>query len=104
MNFIKIQPNNNGSHNNLSNFNLTIPPEEGWAVIPESVGTPSTLENFPFGTITVVDVDGVPTVASWVPGEIPETPTYDPPPSQLDKVEAQATYTAMMTDTLLEEV
>lgn len=27
----------------------------------------------------------------------------DPAPTQLDRVEAQATYTAMMTDTLLEE-
>ena len=33
---------------------------------------------------------------------LPE-PDPDPePPSQLDRVEAQATYTAMMTDTLLE--
>lgn len=105
MNFIEITPKDNGSHNNFSNPDLTYETfnESGWAVIPESVGTPETLENFPFGTITVVDVDGVPTVASWVPGEIPETPAYEPPPSQLDKVEAQVTYTAMMTDTLLEE-
>lgn len=31
-------------------------------------------------------------------------PEPDPEPTQLDRVEAQATYTAMMTDTLLEEV
>lgn len=35
------------------------------------------------------------------PKPIPPTPT--PEPSQLDMVEAQALYTAMMTDTLLEE-
>lgn len=27
----------------------------------------------------------------------------DPPPTQMDRLEAQTTYTAMMTDTLLEE-
>lgn len=27
----------------------------------------------------------------------------DPPPTQIDRLEAQTTYTAMMTDTLLEE-
>lgn len=27
----------------------------------------------------------------------------DPPPTQMDRLEAQATYTALMTDTLLEE-
>ena len=30
-------------------------------------------------------------------------PELEPEPTQLDRVEAQATYTAMMTDTLLEE-
>lgn len=34
----------------------------------------------------------------------PAPPEPDPAPTQLDRVEAQATYTAMMTDTLLEEV
>ena len=31
-------------------------------------------------------------------------PEPEPEPTQLDRVEAQATYTAMMTDTLLTEV
>ena len=31
-------------------------------------------------------------------------PEPEPEPTQLDRVEAQSTYTAMMTDTLLEEV
>lgn len=35
--------------------------------------------------------------APTIPG-----PASDPEPTQLDRVEAQATYTAMMTDTLLE--
>ena len=35
--------------------------------------------------------------------ETPEQPS-DPHPSQLDRIEAQVLYTAMMTDTILEEV
>lgn len=34
--------------------------------------------------------------------EIPVLPEPDPQPTQLDLIEAQVTYTAMMTDTLLE--
>lgn len=33
---------------------------------------------------------------------VEEIPDEDTPPSQLDQIEAQVTYTAMMTDTLLE--
>lgn len=33
---------------------------------------------------------------------VEDIPDEDTPPSQLDRVEAQATYTAMITDTLLE--
>ncbi len=44
----------------------------------------------------------VPTVTSWTPGVIPDPgPAPTPQPSQLDRVEAQSTYTAMMTNTLL---
>ena len=36
----------------------------------------------------------------------PQTPAHpsDPQPTQLDRIEAQALYTALMTDTILEEV
>lgn len=44
----------------------------------------------------------VPTVTSWAPSMIPDPgPAPAPEPSQLDRVEAQSTYTAMMTNTLL---
>lgn len=33
---------------------------------------------------------------------VEDIPDEDTPPSQLDQIEAQVTYTAMMTDTLLE--
>ena len=33
---------------------------------------------------------------------LPEPEPFDPGPSQLDRIEAQVVYTAMMTDTILE--
>ena len=41
---------------------------------------------------------------AFVLDPLPEPEPAPETPSQLDRVEAQATYTAMMTDTLLEEV
>ncbi len=108
MTIIKIAPNDNGSHDNqtingVTSETFSIP--EGYAVIPESGGTPDTLENYPFGEITVEDIDGIPTVTSWTPGVIPEPePEPDPGPSERERLEAQVTYTAIMTDTLLEGV
>jgi hypothetical protein len=39
----------------------------GWAVIPDDMETP----NLPYGDITVEEIEGVPTVTSWTPGEMP---------------------------------
>ena len=44
---------------------------------------------------TIVEVDGIPHIKREV--------IQDAAPTQIDRVEAQATYTAMMTDTLLGE-
>lgn len=108
MTIIKIAPHKNGGHDNqtINGANPeTFPIPEGYAVIPESLGTPETLENYPFGTVTTAIESDVPTVTSWTPLPVPvPEPEPDPEPTQLDRVEAQATYTAMMTDTLLEEV
>lgn len=122
MTIIKIEKNANGSHDNQT-INDAVPKAfpvpEGYAVIPEELGTPETLENFPFGEITTKLVNletilsttgetigfqpNVEYVTSWTPLPMPEpVPEPEPEPSQLDRVEAQATYTAMMTDTLLE--
>jgi hypothetical protein len=97
MRIIEIAPLDNGAHRN-QNGDLSVIPE-GWAVVPADLET----ENFPFGEVEVTDVDGVATVTSWSPLPIPEPePMPEPAPSQLDIIEAQVTYTAMMTDTLLE--
>lgn len=71
MTIIKIAPHPNGGHDNQTT-SAQIPIPEGYALLPEGVGTPETLENYPFGEITVADVDGVPTVTSWTPLPVPE--------------------------------
>lgn len=101
---IKIALNSNGSHSNQTLDNCTpetFPVPEGWAVIPASLGTPETLEHFPFGDITVEDVDGVPTVTSWTPLPIPEPekpePEPEPPASLEARVDALETETAAIS-------
>ena len=79
--FIKIQGNEAGAHQNQTHLGppycihgkLWIP--DGYAVIPNDMETP----NFPFGDITVEEINGIPTVTSWTPREIPE-PEPDPVP------------------------
>lgn len=43
-----------------------------------------------------------PDTEAWEAWKASLPPDLEPEPTQLDRVEAQATYTAMMTDTLLE--
>lgn len=96
MRIIEITALENGAHRNQS-YNNFLP--EGYAIIPDELDTP----NFPFGDIEVEEIDGIMTVTSWVAGEIPEPePEKEPEPTQLDIIEAQITYTAMMTNTLME--
>lgn len=89
---IRIKSNDNGSHENQTINNATLKTFQipnGYAVIPENVGTPDTLENYPFGEIIVKNIDGVPTVTRWTPGIIPPVePTLQPAPmeSQLKAV------------------
>lgn len=76
---IEIVTNELGSHNNhTADYNIPIP--EGWAILPSSVGTPDTLENFPFGEITV-DESTPPVVTSWTPGIMPNPAPVDPEPT-----------------------
>ena len=97
MRIIEIAALSNGAHRNQTGTFSAVP--DGWAVIPDTLDTP----NFPFGDVTAEEINGVMTVSSWIAGTIPEPePTPDPEPTQLDVIEAQVTYTAMMTDTLLE--
>ena len=74
MTIIKIAPEWNGSHNSIENADNILP---GWAVIPDNMETP----NFPFGTATAAEVDGVMTVTSWVAGTIPAPEPVTPEPT-----------------------
>ena len=98
MRAVEIIALENGAHRNQqSPIPFDIP--EGWAVIPADLKT----DNFPFGEVEVEEINGVMTVTSWTPSMMPEpttTPEYEP--TQLDIIEAQVTYTAMMTSTLME--
>ena len=97
MTIIEIAPLSNGAHRN-QNGGLSVVPT-GWAVIPTDMETP----NFPFGEVEVAEVDGVMTVTKWTPSEIPEPESApEAEPTQLDIIEAQVAYTAMMTGTLME--
>lgn len=70
INIVEIKALPNGAHRNIKGTIKTIP--VGWAVIPEDVGNPDTLENFPFGEVTAQEIDGVMTVTKWVAGVKPE--------------------------------
>lgn len=75
MRLIEIFKQENGSHANQTS-NLGFIPS-GYAIIPDDMETP----NFPFGDITVEEIDGVMTVTSWTPGEIQEPPVLEPEPT-----------------------
>lgn len=93
---IEITAQSNGAHRNQTGTFRTIP--DGWAEVPSSITIPDT---FPFVDIEVED--GV--VTSMTAGVVPEPePEPTPTPTQLDRLESQITYTAMMTDTLIPEV
>ena len=58
-----------------------------------------------FVTLTVEGeavTDVTPDTEAWEAWKASLPPDLEPEPTQLDRVEAQATYTAMMTNTLLE--
>ena len=67
-------------------------------MIPEDFPVPAS---FPFVTIEAEEnADGIMSVISMTEGIVPEAP--EPEPTWNEQMEAQITYTAMMTDTLLE--
>lgn len=92
---IELTPLKNGAHRNQTTSGLLSVPN-GWAVIPEDMEVPET---FPF--VSVEAINGV--VTALTPGTVPDPqPEPAPAPTQLDRIEAQVAYTAMMTDTLME--
>lgn len=88
MTIIKIAPNDNGSHDNQTIYganpgDFLIPAD--YAVLPESVGTPETLENYPFGEIETAMSMGNHVVTKWTPLSVPEPdPAPEPDPTAED--------------------
>lgn len=118
MHIICLTPLAEGVYNDHKADHITTPPE-GWAYIPEDFTLPSTFprlgsieaeEKTYTREVNIMGEDGNPitkpveytmmTVTAMTEGELPEP--VEEAPTQLDQIEAQVTYTAMMTDTLLE--
>lgn len=76
MRIVKIEKLENGAHDNQTIDRVMNVPE-GWAVIPDDMET----TNFPFGDLSAEEVDGVMTVTSWTPGEIPEAEIIEHEPT-----------------------
>ena len=99
MQIIEIAALGNGAHNNQTSSAIAAPPP-GWAKIPAGMAVPDT---FPFEDIEVKRNEETKMTAGVVPEPEPEPPPEPTPaPTQLDRLEAQVAYTAMMTDTLME--
>lgn len=72
---------------------------EAFVVVPDDM-VEAIMETYGYCNIELNE-DGT-EVASFEAKEIPVLPEPEPQATQLDLIEAQVTYTAMMTDTLLE--
>ena len=66
MKIIEIKALSNGAHRNITGTIKNIP--DGWALVPDDMETP----NFPFGEVSVEEIDGIMTVTNWVAGIKPE--------------------------------
>lgn len=85
MQIVEIVAFPNGAHNNQV-IDCAIPVPDGWAVIPDDMDTP----NFPFGDIEVAEIDGVMTVTSWTPGDMPgPEPEPAPEPTVIEQLRDQ---------------
>lgn len=90
MKLVKIKPFENGAHDNCG-YSHAVAVSDGWAVISPEVGTPKTLENFPFGNFEVEEIDGVLYMKkdSWTPLPMPEpAPEPEDDPSVWDELDA----------------
>ena len=92
---VEIEPLANGGHRNQTGILKKIP--KGYAVIPDNIETP----NFPFGTVTAEEIDGVMTVTKWEAGEIPTPQDTESPVSEWEKLRADVDYIAVMTGVVL---
>lgn len=96
---IAKEPWENGGRDLQSNHAWSKNPYgDTYAVVPDEMVN-EIIDTMGFCDI-VLNEDGT-EVVSFTAREIPDFPKEEPVPTQLDRVEAQVTYTAMMTDTLI---
>lgn len=88
MTMLEIIALENGAHRNQT-YHGALP--DGWAIIPADM----ECENFPFGEVTVEEIDGVMTVTNWVPGVVPE-PEPEPEPHIEPEPTAEEILNAML--------
>lgn len=92
--------NENGWHDIQTNSAWSANPYgEDFAIVPDDM-VEAIMETYGYCDIELNE-DGT-EVVSFVKTDIPVLPEPEPEATQLDIIEAQVTYTAMMTDTLLE--
>lgn len=97
---ISKEANENGWHDVQTNSAWSVNPYgESFAIVPDEL-VPDILETCGYCDLELNE-DGT-KVTSFTATTIPALPEPTPEPTQLDIIEAQVTYTAVMTDTLLE--
>ena len=100
MTIIELNRREDGGHGLQSQSDRTECWMDGWIAVPPELEE-SVWNCMGFCDLTIED--GV--LTGITPIERPEPgPEPTPAPTQLDRIEAQITYTAMMTDTLIPEV
>ena len=102
MYYINEQPTETGNHGNpqSNHTSLTVQlPDELLSVYLDTMGFANIMVED--GKVTSVLVNQ--TAIDAYKGAHPDTPSPSPEPSAFDRLEAQAIYTATMTDTLLED-
>ena len=97
---ISKEANENGWRDLQTNSSWSTNPDPDYFVVVRDELVPGIKETFGYCNITLNE-EGT-EVIDFSPIEIPVLPEAEPAPTQLDIIEAQITYTAMMTNTLLE--
>ena len=107
--FIKIEPFDNGAHDNLTTI-LELEQNEEWAIIPDDMETP----NFPFGEIEYKNEEIIEkviengeevekvvgtrkVVTKWIPGTMPKIEEVEQPVSEAEQLRADIEFLALMT-------
>lgn len=96
---IEIEAREDGGHGIQSQSHREECWLEGWVAVPEELNE----KVWACGGFCDLTLNEEGELVDVTPKERPELETIEEEPTQLDRVEAQVTYTAMMTDTLLEE-